>query len=134
MYWPARSAATELRKSRALEARVHEAVVEGLGDVVGKDVAVVGIGTGASFSSKGDAAFGTNPKVGPMSQEYCAHLCCKAGFAAPSAYFGVEYGAQCFCGNGWAGDAPPAKLDVASCGRARTCLRRLSRCTNFSGA
>jgi len=52
--------------------------------------------------------------AGRMSQEYCAHLCCQAGFPAPRSYFGVEFGAQCFCGRDWAGGAP-AKLDDGKC-------------------
>ena len=63
------------------------------------------------------AEFGTNPKKGPMSQAYCAHLCCKAGFT-PNDYFGVEYGAQCFCGKAWATAAAPQKRPDGECGIA----------------
>ena len=52
--------------------------------------------------------------------ENCAAACFDAGFTAPDAVFGVEYGVQCFCGNHTAAlsgatAAPAAECKVRQC-------------------
>ena len=55
------------------------------------------------------AFFGTKSSQAPtFSRETCAQKCCADGFHGPDVLVGVEFGVQCFCGNGWASGTAPA--------------------------
>ena len=55
------------------------------------------------------AFFGTHATQAPtFSLATCAQKCCADGFQGADVLVGVEFGEQCFCGNGWASGTAPA--------------------------